>query len=90
MLAREGVTPATDADLDELERRLSAFAFPSFDRDIVERVLLRLRDAEAARPAATIPAPKPVDDPFATSWRKNWNDGWNACVAEMVGGTTKC
>lgn len=86
MLAREGVTPATDADLDEVERRLGAHVTYSFDRTMMERVLERLRRAEAARPAAAIPAPKPVDDPFATSWRKNWNDGWNACIAAMAGG----
>lgn len=87
MLTPEGLTPATDADLDEVERRLAAFAHPSFDRDLVERVIERLRRAErrGATPAV-IPDPKPVD-PFDASWRKHFNDGWNACVAAMTGGT---
>lgn len=89
MLAREGVTPATDADLDEVERRLGAHVTYSFDRSMMERVLERLRRAEAARPAVMmIPELRPADR-FSASWKKHWADGWNACVAAMTGDPTK-
>lgn len=84
MLSRESVIPATDADLAEIERRLGTHVHYSFDRSVMERVLARLCLAEAARPAAVIPALRPADR-FSASWKKHWADGWNACVAAMTG-----
>lgn len=85
MLAREGVIPATDADLVEVERRLSTHLHYSFDRSVMERVLERLRRAEAARPPAVIPELMPAER-FSASWKRHWSDGWNACIAAMTGG----
>ncbi|OQM74942.1 hypothetical protein [Manganibacter manganicus] len=38
------MTPATDDEIAEVRRRLAVFKHPSFDRDTVERLILRLEE----------------------------------------------
>ena len=42
--------PATEADIAEVRRRLDAFTAPSFDRDIVEKLVARITATPPAEP----------------------------------------